>query len=191
MRNLCVDVCTIHTRSCTVTALLDGVAIVVHAHILKHKNIVQTGVETLYKHICLPVPETRSPVDRTAEAVRALLFQSVGKLNLNTLATHGCHVQILIVCLWGTETCRIGEASLQILQRLVQEVHARAEDWLFNEIMLVHAQSQQQREVAGIPLVLQKGTTYANILAHIAVVTRHDIVQAVLLILHTTHECCR
>ena len=135
--------------------------------------------------------EPGTPVDRTTETVGTLLLEVIGKRNLHTLTTYSRNVQVLVIGLWGTEACRIGQARLKITAGLEKKVHARTEDRILNEIMLVETHTGKQCEHVQIPLILRKGTCNAHILPHVAVVTSHYIVHTVLLELHSTRKGSR
>ena len=188
MGNPRIQIGTIYTCTVSVAALLNNIPYFVLADIFEHKDMAQVCIETFHQNVCLPVPQMGSPVYRTAVTVGTLFTQIVGQFDLDTLTAYCRYVQVLIVCLRSTETGRISQACLKIICRLVEQVDARTENKLVNQVVLVQTGADQHGQYIHFPLILHESTGNADILLHVTMIAGHNVMQGVVLIFQSAGE---
>ena len=127
--------------------------------------------------------DIRRPVNGAADAVRMLRLQPFRQLDKHALTSYCRNVQILIVCLRRTKTGRPGNTCLQFVTGLIEQVQTGAEDGIVNQVMVIQTEAGQEYKLIHFPFVLHKSAGNAHILFHITVITGHNIVQGVVLIL--------
>ena len=175
----------------SITTFFYHISVFIFTNICQCKHMTQIGVEAFQQYICLPMPNRQCPVHRAAVTIRTFFTQIVCQLNLNTFTSYGRYMKIFVISLWSTETGRICEARLKVIHRLIKQIDTGTENQFINQVVLIHTQTNEHRELSHTPFILNKSTGYAYILFHITVIPGHDIMQSIILIFKTTGKSGR
>ena len=135
--------------------------------------------------------EIETPVYRTTETVRTFRFQSFCQSYFHCLTSYGRHMQVFIVCLRCTETRRPGQTSLKFIRRFPEGIDTRTKNHVIHQIVFIQTEPSQYREIIQFPFILHKSAGNLHILSQVTSVTRHHIMQGVILILQSTGKGSR
>ena len=97
-------------------------------------------------------------------------------------------MQILFKGLWGAETARVDEAKTKVAEWTITNVYARREDCSAYKIVLIHTYPCQQAPMRIFLFVLKVCSNNVHRLVCLVVVTQGDVVQFVIIVLHSNSQ---
>ena len=100
-------------------------------------------------------------------------------------------MQILVESLRRTESSGIGQSEVDVLRRVVAQVHSRTENHVVDKVMLVESAAEQEAPLLVLPFVLEVEAPDIGVLLEVAVVAQDNILQPVVVILRSEGEVGR
>ena len=158
---------------------------VFHAQVGQGKHVRKVGIETFHQQVALPVAPAMVHIGREAQALRFLFLQVIGQFDHRHVSTHVGNVQVLVEGLRRTETERIAGTQVDVLGRIIAQVHTRAEYRMVQQVVLVQTAADEETPLVVFPFVLGEGTHDAHLLVRIPLVAPHVVLQIVLVVFQT------
>ena len=105
-----------------------------------------------------------------------------------TLTADNGHMEILGVSLRRAESGGVGQTEIEIVRRIEADVGAGRQDCIADQGILIDAASDEKAPTVVTPFVLQITAVDVDALHHIVVIAQGDIMQIVMVVLHSGNE---
>ena len=191
MRYFTVDVHSIYLCSITISAFLQSISLCIYTHILQIKHILQRGIETFHQQIGLEMADLSTQIHRSTKTIGLFRLQTFGQADQYPFSTNGGNMEVFIISLWCTETCRPSQTALNGITRLVEHIDTRTENQVVDQVMFIQTETGQKGKVVHLPFILEESTGNTHLLFQISAISRHDVVHIVVRVFHTSGKGSR